>query len=330
MIPNQWYAVLESKEVVAGKPVGITRLGEKLVFWRTSTGEVACARDLCAHRGAALSLGKVHGDHVACPFHALEYDPGGRCRLTPANGRSAPVPPSFRVATFPVRKAHHLIWVWFGAARAVYPSLPFVLDIDDSFAYSTFPSRWGVHYSRCIENQLDSAHVPFVHFNTIGRGHHTTIDGPIVRWEGDRLLIWTYARLEDGSLARKVEEMDPPAGLPRLTFTFPNVWQNYLADAIRIVLVFAPIDEENTLVYTRFYHRVLHIPGFRQLISWSGQYFSRVITLQDRRVVDTQRPKKTTLRMGENLFPADRPIVEYRHRREELMAASREPVKDKV
>jgi hypothetical protein len=33
MIPNQWYAVLESYEVKPGKPVGVTRLGEKMFFW---------------------------------------------------------------------------------------------------------------------------------------------------------------------------------------------------------------------------------------------------------------------------------------------------------
>ena len=26
------------------------------------------------------------------------------------------------------------------------------------------------HYSRAIENQLDTVHVPFIHHNTIGRG----------------------------------------------------------------------------------------------------------------------------------------------------------------
>ena len=31
MIPNQWYAILDSGEIKTGKPVGVTRLGEKLV-----------------------------------------------------------------------------------------------------------------------------------------------------------------------------------------------------------------------------------------------------------------------------------------------------------
>jgi len=31
MIPNLWYVILESKEVRHGKPVGVTRMGEKLI-----------------------------------------------------------------------------------------------------------------------------------------------------------------------------------------------------------------------------------------------------------------------------------------------------------
>jgi phenylpropionate dioxygenase-like ring-hydroxylating dioxygenase large terminal subunit len=51
MIPNQWYAVLESNEVPRGQPVGVIRLGEKLAFWHDSRGQVVCQRDKCAHRG---------------------------------------------------------------------------------------------------------------------------------------------------------------------------------------------------------------------------------------------------------------------------------------
>lgn len=56
MIPNQWYVVLDSSQV-KDRPVGVTRLGEKLVFWRDSTGQVSCFRDRCVHRGVELSEG---------------------------------------------------------------------------------------------------------------------------------------------------------------------------------------------------------------------------------------------------------------------------------
>lgn len=37
MIRNQWYVVLESNEV-GRQPVSVTRLGEKMVFWRDQAG----------------------------------------------------------------------------------------------------------------------------------------------------------------------------------------------------------------------------------------------------------------------------------------------------
>ncbi|MEN6481456.1 MAG: Rieske 2Fe-2S domain-containing protein [Anaerolineaceae bacterium] len=40
MIPDQWYAILESREVKRNHPVGITRMGEKMVAWRDRNGSV--------------------------------------------------------------------------------------------------------------------------------------------------------------------------------------------------------------------------------------------------------------------------------------------------
>jgi phenylpropionate dioxygenase-like ring-hydroxylating dioxygenase large terminal subunit len=38
MIPNRWYAILESSEVKVGKPVSVMRMGEKLILWRDAKG----------------------------------------------------------------------------------------------------------------------------------------------------------------------------------------------------------------------------------------------------------------------------------------------------
>ena len=97
MIPNQWYAVLDSKELHQGKLLGVTRFGEKLVFYRDSSGNPVCLFDRCCHRGASLSYGKIMGDHVQCPFHGLEYNSTGRCVLIPANGKNEEVPERYKV-----------------------------------------------------------------------------------------------------------------------------------------------------------------------------------------------------------------------------------------
>ncbi len=61
MIRNQWYAVLDSSQV-KNKPVGVTRMGERLVFWRDVAGKVSCLYDKCVHRGVMLSKVVIEGE----------------------------------------------------------------------------------------------------------------------------------------------------------------------------------------------------------------------------------------------------------------------------
>lgn len=324
MIPNHWYAILESNEVKRGKPIGVTRLGEKLAAWRDARGQVTVMRDLCPHRGVALSAGKIRADCLECPFHGFQFDVTGRGTLIPANGRQTPVPKAFQVHTYPTREAHDLIYVWYGAPRADYPALPFFDSIDASFSHRTLRDRWATHYSRAIENQLDVVHLPFIHHNTIGRGHRTLVNGPITRWENrpgesDLLNIWVSNAVDTGQKPLKAEEMLVPDRRPFLQFRYPNLWHNWISDDLRVVIAFAPIDDANTLMYLRYYQRIVKTPVLREVFNWIGTVGNLIIERQDKRVVVTQEPKRSSLRMGEKLIQGDGPIIEYRRRREELL-----------
>ncbi len=105
MIPNQWYVVLESQQV-KNKPIGVTRMGEKLVFWRDQSGKANCLRDFCIHRGVQLSIGRIVNDHLQCPFHGFEYDSSVKVVLIPANGKDQPVPKTFQAHRYPTYEAY--------------------------------------------------------------------------------------------------------------------------------------------------------------------------------------------------------------------------------
>ncbi len=327
MIPNQWYAVLEASEVAGKRPVGVTRMGEKLVFWRDTQGRVICQRDKCAHRGAALSQGEVCGDTIQCPFHGFEYDSSGQCTLIPANSTLAPVPERFQVPSYPAREANGFIYIWWGEPRSSLPPVPFFSDIDQSYNYSVRRDPWATHYSRAIENQLDVMHLPFVHHNTIGRGGRTVVDGPVVRWVNkDLMYVYVYNRQENGSLPLKPTELPEKSDRPfHLEFHFPNLWQNYISPNVRVVVAFAPVDDENTVLYIRFYQNRLRVPVLRQLMTYLAMPFNLLVAHQDRRIVVRQRPKRSDLNIGENLAQGDRPIVEYRRRRRALIQEASEP-----
>ncbi|MGB9695573.1 MAG: Rieske 2Fe-2S domain-containing protein [Caldisericaceae bacterium] len=323
MIRNQWYAVLSSHDV-KDKPVGVTRFGEKLVFWRGKDNSVNCIADKCAHRGASLSLGKIVDEHIQCPFHGFQYDGSGRVVEIPANGKNTPVPPNFKVNSYKAIEKYDFVWVWYGNSEP-QGEPRFFDDIDGSFVYSEFTDPWKTHYSRCIENQLDVVHLPFVHYNTIGRGNKTLVDGPVLEWKDkEKFYFYVFNRLDDGTPPKKPEDLKGQKSTVYLEFIFPNVWQNHIDDNFMIAAAFVPIDNENTLVYIRSYVKLTKFKPIDRLIAAVSKPGDKIILHQDRRVVETQLPKRSELKMNENLIQGDLPIIEYRKRRQELIDLNKE------
>lgn len=327
MIRNQWFAVLESTELKK-KPLGVTRLGERLVFWRGPDGRPVCFYDRCAHRGAALAGGKCIDGRIQCPFHGLEYDPSGRCVKIPANGKNTPVPQGFVMTSYPTHEAFGLIWIWWGRHPPTDLTPPaFFDDLKEMTGWKTVRDPWENHYTRVMENQLDVAHLPFVHHNTIGRGNRTLVDGPGLEWKHDTLFfVYVFNKRDDGSVPRTPAQVPVP---PRdsefkLELIFPNLWENYISKKVRILGVFVPVDETHTLLYLRFYQTFMKIPGLRRLVNFLGGRMNLAIAHQDRRVVNTQIPQGDGTGTGELLFPGDHPIMEYRKKRLELKRLAEE------
>jgi len=321
VIRDQWYAVLESREL-GKRPLGATRMGERLLFWRDTDGKPVCLYDRCAHRGASLALGRSFDGRIQCPFHGLEYDSTGRCVRIPANGRDAPVPDSFRVTSYPTHEAHGIIWIWWGFSPPHDLEPPaFFEDLEEMKVWATVQDRWDNHYSKVMENQLDVVHLPFVHANSIGRGNATLVEGPGLEWKGENLFfVYPFNKRDDGTRPRTPEEVPvpPPDREFKVELMFPNMWENHISKKARILALFVPVDETHTILYLRFYQRFVRIPLLRGLICRLAAPMNLYIAHQDRRVVNTQIPKRDGAGTGELLFQGDFPIMEFRKKRIEL------------
>ena len=318
MIPNQWYAILPSKAVKTNQIVGVKRLNLELALFRTDKGELGCVVDQCTHRGAALSKGKVKGDCIQCPFHGLEFDRTGRCAFIPANGKASTADISrYNVRNYPVRESNDIIYFWYGDLERITDELPFFNeDINASYVYSEIEDHWNSHYSRCIENQLDVVHLPFVHHNTIGRGNKTLVNGPKIEFVPGGLVTSANNDIDVGQKPKTAAEcIIKPTNLK---FLFPNIWMNHINDKIKVIIYFAPVDDENTILYIRFYNKATGFKTLDRLIAFFGKFGNRIIERQDKRVVITQKPKASAYKSQEKLLSGDGPIIQYRRIREEL------------
>jgi phenylpropionate dioxygenase-like ring-hydroxylating dioxygenase large terminal subunit len=317
VIPNQWYAILPSKAVNTNQIVGVKRLNLDLALFRNEKGGIGCVVDQCTHRGAALSKGVVKGDCIRCPFHGLQFDPAGKCTFIPANGRASDADISrYNVKHYPVREAAGIIYLWYGDPEKATEELPFFYeDVDNTYVYSEMEDLWNSHYSRCIENQLDVVHLPFVHHNTIGRGNRTLVNGPKVEFVPGGLVTSANNEVDTGQRPKPAAEcvIKPTY----LKFLFPNIWMNHISEQNKVIIYFAPVDDENTILYIRFYRAVKFRP-LDMLVAYAGKYANRIIERQDKRVVITQKPKASAYFSHEKLLSGDGPIIQYRKIREEL------------
>ena len=161
---NYWYPICPSDEV-GDAPVGLTRLSENLVVWRDSDGAPHTMRDRCAHRGAALSIGRIWGDLLECKYHGFVFDGTGQCRDIPTERHGRRKAGKIRVASYPTAEAGGAIWAYLhdGVSLDVPP-----LEVPEEITDERFVGWWtpwvfDTNWLLVQDNNGDVLHVPFLH-----------------------------------------------------------------------------------------------------------------------------------------------------------------------
>lgn len=326
MIQHQWYAIAPSKEVLRGGISALRRCGLDLVLWRNKDNSLGCVVDLCTHRGVKLSLGELKNNCLMCPFHGLEFAQDGTCVYVPSIGKEFQNNiHRFNVKAYKVKEAHGIIYLFLGEYNDAPEDLPFFHDLDDTWTYSEILDIWDTHYSRAIENQLDVIHLPFIHRKTIGRGNMTLVNGPKVIFEDETLRLSAQNEVDRGQKPLAPEDCNYNENL-HLRFKFPNLWMNHISEKIRVVIYFAPVDDEQTHMYLRFYTKQTPLKALNWIIAQVGAIANRKIEEEDKRVVISHSPKVSSFKSSEQLLPGDRPIIIYRQMRDKLQKESQNKI----
>ena len=185
-VRNAWYVAAWDHEIGRDMLRRVI-LDEPVVFYRRDDGKPVALEDRCCHRQAPLSMGKLIGNVVQCPYHGLQFDPTGACVKVPSQDR---IPASARVRAYPVVERNHWIWIWMGEPAKADPTL-----IED-FHWMDDPN-WGfggghlhveANYLLLVENLLDTTHLPFLHPTSLGTGAFAKSEFEVTR-EGDRIKV---------------------------------------------------------------------------------------------------------------------------------------------
>lgn len=166
-VKNAWYVAAWADEI-ADAPVARRILNEPVVLFRDRDGRAAALADMCCHRGAPLSCGKVVDSGLECGYHGMVYAGDGACVAIPGQVH---IPPKARVRSYPLVEQDAMLWIWTGDPAAADPativSYPFHNDSANwPHKHTMYPIAGSSNLM--VDNLMDLTHLGYVHPSTIG------------------------------------------------------------------------------------------------------------------------------------------------------------------
>lgn len=160
-----WLPILLSSELPEqdGQPIRVRILGEDLVAFRATSGQVGLLVDKCSHRGAPLYYGRNEEDGLRCVYHGWKYDVEGLCVDMPTEPPESNFKDRIRHRAYPCQERSGVIWTYMGP-RIEPPPFP-------HFEWATLPASHTDHakiteecnWMQIIEGDIDTVHADFLH-----------------------------------------------------------------------------------------------------------------------------------------------------------------------
>jgi phenylpropionate dioxygenase-like ring-hydroxylating dioxygenase large terminal subunit len=308
-----WHPVAYASDLTDA-PLRVRLLGHDLALWRDRSGEPHVLRDVCIHRGTALSLGRVVGDELMCPYHGWRYASDGRCVAIPQLEDPSRVPGKARVDAFACQERYGMLWVAMDEPRWGLPEIP-ELDDEEWTLVQTGPYAWNADASRQLENFTDFGHFPWVHPGLLGDPDRPVVPAHTVQPKGHVLhyeIVRPEAPNTDDFPVFNNEVVESPERHSRYELHLPYTILLRLDWGGRAGMVYffasQPIDTDHCrgfLVIGRNYD-----PEQPASVL---QSFEDTIFNQDQHVVESQRPERVPFDLAAEMhLKFDAVAVNYR------------------
>lgn len=183
-IGDAWYALALSSQIARKAAARVETAFGPIALVRGADGKIFALSDICPHRGAQLSKGRVAieadgAPSVECPYHGWRFDGLGRCREIPAaNPSETALHAGIATRSFHVVERHGLVFVWLplhmhrpaglaGVGHETPRPPEFPADLLPALCAGApklaFDLVFQGHVDHVCAGLLDPAHTPFVH-----------------------------------------------------------------------------------------------------------------------------------------------------------------------
>lgn len=174
-VKDIWYFAGLSSDVQTGKLIRIEIAGEPITLGRKQDGSLFALRDICPHRAAPLSAGRIVNDTVECPYHGWRFGGDGVCAAIPALHEDDDVDASkISVRNYPIREDGPLIWVYLASGKNTNtPDIdPPQIEMAKGKVFVDEQLIMATDIDQAALGLIDPAHGPYVHQQWWWRSDH--------------------------------------------------------------------------------------------------------------------------------------------------------------
>jgi phenylpropionate dioxygenase-like ring-hydroxylating dioxygenase large terminal subunit len=302
--PDFWYPLARSRNLKAGKILGVSFAGEPIALARTRAGTVFALEDRCAHRQVPLHMGVLSGETLRCAYHGWCYDLSGKLNRVPYLSEDSR-PRCRGVRSYPCREAYGHIFVFPGEpAKANQVPLPSIAEWrSEQYLTMRFMRTVNCHYTFMHENLMDMNH-QFLHRRLMGNVQPTMLD-----WrKGETWIEARYKfRNNDAKPHRGSSFMMTGAGqsgapverdfelmVVRTEYPYQTlkVWPAHSnATAVSLWAAYVPLDREQRVnrSFGILTVRKPRVPGLAYLMWPAMRYFAELVFRQDKMIVEVEQ-----------------------------------------
>jgi len=181
-VTDCWYFAALARDVTT-KLKRYELLGEPVLLGRDRAGKVFAMRDICPHRAAPLSAGKLvrepdGSERVECPYHGWRFRTDGVCMTVPSLVDDQDMDVGrIRVRRYPAAESQGMVFIWVssdprftGEPSEPPPTFPGVVGgrpkLVDRMVFDS-------HIDHAVVGLMDPAHGPYVHAQWWWRSSHS-------------------------------------------------------------------------------------------------------------------------------------------------------------
>ena len=245
LLRRYWQPIATVEDLDREEVLPVRRLGENLVLYRSTKGEIGLVQERCPHRSASLAYGIPDDEGIRCPYHGWYFNSEGRCLEQPYDDIENPdarFKDKISVPAYPTEVLGGLIWAYFGPEpRPLLPRWDILVrdGLSRTIGVTDLPCNW----LQCMENSLDPVHFEWLHANLMNYVARRQGQEPVM-FPARHVKI-AFDVFEYGITKRRLlAGQDPATSEDWLTghpILFPNTLAVNTSFQIRV-----PIDDHNT------------------------------------------------------------------------------------